>query len=104
MRLITISVLSSILGIQVVSGSPDLPIVDLGYQLQHASFYNQTGGFYNFSNIWYAALPVDNLRFRAPESPATNRTVVETSALGRVCPQSSLVWLSEAIALVTNVT
>lgn len=40
MRLITISVLSSILGIQVVSGSPDLPIVDLGYQLQQASFYN----------------------------------------------------------------
>ncbi|KAF4918838.1 Carboxylesterase patB [Colletotrichum viniferum] len=104
MRLITISVLNSILGIQVVSGSPDLPIVDLGYQLQQASFYNQTGGFYNFSNIRYAAPPVDNLRFRAPELPATNRTVVETSASGRVCPQSSPAWLSEAIALVTNVT
>ncbi|KAI8284668.1 Carboxylesterase [Colletotrichum sp. SAR11_57] len=107
MRLIT---LSSIPGIQVVSGSPDLPIVDLGYQLHQASFYNnvagqqQTGGFYNFSNIRYAAPPVDNLRFRAPEPPATNRTVVETGASGRVCPQSSPAWLSEAIALVTNVT
>ncbi|KAI8186418.1 Carboxylesterase [Colletotrichum sp. SAR 10_75] len=110
MRLITISVLSSILGIQVVSGSPDLPIVDLGYQLHQASFYNnvagqqQTGGFYNFSNIRYAAPPVDDLRFRAPEPPATNRTVVETGASGRVCPQSSPAWLSEAIAFVTNVT
>ncbi|KAF0329845.1 carboxylesterase family protein [Colletotrichum asianum] len=110
MRLITISVLSSILGIQVVSGSLDLPIVDLGYLLHQASFYNnvarqqQTGGFYNFSNIRYAAPPVDNLRFRAPEPPATNRTVVETGASGRVCPQSSPAWLSEAIAFVTNVT
>ncbi|KAI8309697.1 Carboxylesterase [Colletotrichum sp. SAR11_59] len=110
MRLITISVLSSILGIQVVSGSPDLPIVDLGYLLHQASFYNnvarqqQAGGFYNFSNIRYAAPPVDNLRFRAPEPPATNRTVVETGASGRVCPQSSPAWLSEAIAFVTNVT
>ncbi|KAI8239339.1 Carboxylesterase [Colletotrichum sp. SAR 10_96] len=42
MRLITISVLSSILGTQVVSGSPDLPIVDLGYQLHQASFYNSS--------------------------------------------------------------
>ncbi|KAH9234942.1 hypothetical protein K456DRAFT_1771397 [Colletotrichum gloeosporioides 23] len=104
MRLITISVLSSILGIQVVSGSPDLPIVDLGYQLHQASFYNQTGGFYNFSNIRYAAPPVDNLRFRVPEPLATNRTVVETGVSGRVCPQSSQAWLSEAIAFVTNVT
>ncbi|KAF4829002.1 Carboxylesterase patB [Colletotrichum tropicale] len=111
MRLITISVLSSILGIQVVSGSPDLPIVDLGYQLHQASFYNgnvanqqHSGGFYNFSNIRYAAPPVHNLRFRAPEPPATNPTVVETGASGRVCPQSSPAWLSEAIAFVTNVT
>ncbi|KAJ0371758.1 hypothetical protein COL154_000439 [Colletotrichum chrysophilum] len=72
--------------------------------IRNVAGQQQTGGFYNFSNIRYAAPPVDNLRFRVPEPLATNRTVVETGVSGRVCPQSSQAWLSEAIAFVTNVT
>ena len=36
-------------------GSGDLPVVDLGYERHQAAFYNETGQFYNFSNIRYAA-------------------------------------------------
>ena len=32
-----------------------LPVVDLGYELHRASYFNETGGFYNFSNVRYAA-------------------------------------------------
>ncbi|EQB50164.1 acetylcholinesterase [Colletotrichum gloeosporioides Cg-14] len=110
MRLIIISVQSSIIGIQVVSGSLIFPSSTLDTSFtKRPSATNiagkqQTGGFYNFSNIRYAAPPIDNLRFRAPEPPATSRSVVETGASGRLCPHSSPAWLSEAIAFVTNVT
>ncbi|KAF3797179.1 Carboxylesterase patB [Colletotrichum gloeosporioides] len=110
MRLIINSVLSSIIGIQVVSGSLIFPssTLDTGFTKRpsatNVAGKQQTGGFYNFSNIRYAAPPIDNLRFRAPEPPATSRSVVETGASGRLCPQSSPAWLSEAIAFVTNVT
>ena len=37
--------------------SSSLPTVDLGYNLQQASSYNNTGRYYSFSNIRYAAPP-----------------------------------------------
>lgn len=33
----------------------DLPVVDLGYERHQAALYNETGKFYNFTNIRYAA-------------------------------------------------
>lgn len=36
-------------------GRGDLPVVDLGYERHQAAFFNETGQFYNFSNIRYAA-------------------------------------------------
>lgn len=75
-----------------VATSSGLPVVDLDYQLHQASFFNQSGGYYNFSNIRYAAPPVGNLRFAAPQAPATNRSTVNTGLVGHVCPQAGPAW------------
>lgn len=74
-------------------GHNELPIVDLGYERQKATLYNQTGGFYNFSNIRYAAPPTGNNRFRAPLSPAVNRGSIQTGLPDRICPQADPAWL-----------
>jgi len=60
----------------------------------------QTGGFYNFSNIRYAAPPVGNLRFAAPQSPAVNRSAVNTGSQGRICAQADPAWLAIAEAYI----
>jgi carboxylesterase type B len=43
-------------------------------------------------NVWrgirYAAAPVGKLRWQAPQTPATDRTVVVANAFGPTCPQS----------------
>lgn len=69
-----------------------LPVVDLGYELQRATVYNSTGGYYNFSNIRYAAPPTGNLRFTAPKQPKKNRGTVQTGQEGRICPQAAPAW------------
>ena len=52
-----------------------------------------TGGYYNFSNIRYAAPPLGQLRFAAPQPPIVNRSFVETGSAGRVCAQANPNWL-----------
>jgi len=82
--------------LQVVSAAPasgSLPVVDLGYERQQASYFNDTGNFYNFSNIRYAAPPVGDLRFRAPQSPKRNRGTVQTGTPDRICAQANPAWL-----------
>lgn len=69
-----------------------LPVVDLGYELQQATLFNASGGFYDFSNIRYAAPPVGDLRFRAPQPPARNRGEVQTGSPDRICAQASPAW------------
>lgn len=54
----------------------------------------QTGGYYNFSNIRYAAPPVGELRFRAPTPPAVNRSSVQDGLETRMCPQSYPPWMA----------
>ncbi len=73
--------------------SGKLPVVDLGYERQRATLVNETGGYYNFSNIRYAAPPTGNLRFRAPEAPARNRGQVQTGTQGRICAQADPAWI-----------
>ncbi|BCR82668.1 uncharacterized protein ACHE_10070A [Aspergillus chevalieri] len=92
-----ISAASLLLVIAPACFASKLPVVDLGYELHQALSFNETYGTYNFSNIRYAAPPVGELRFRAPVSPAKNRSEVQTGAQGRVCPQAQPVW-SEDIA------
>ena len=70
-----------------------LPIVDLGYERQQATLFNSTGNFYNFSNIRYAAPPVGDLRFRAPQLPTRNRGQVQTGSPDRICAQANPAWL-----------
>lgn len=36
-------------------GHGKLPKVDLGYEIHQAALFNETGRYYNFSNIRYAA-------------------------------------------------
>ncbi|KAK6443576.1 hypothetical protein LTR95_000403 [Oleoguttula sp. CCFEE 5521] len=84
------------------SSSPALPIVDLGYELHQATSFNATGRYYNFLNIRYAAPPIGNLRFKAPQSPAFNRSVVQDGSVERICPQAAPAWYSLATPFITN--
>ncbi|KAG9524404.1 carboxylesterase family protein-like protein, partial [Aureobasidium melanogenum] len=88
--------LSAAVSAQNSSSTNPLPIVDLGYARQQASAFNVTGGYYNFSNIRYAAPPVGDLRFAAPQAPAVNRSEVQTGSVNRICPQANPAW--DAIA------
>lgn len=78
--------------VQLAFAASKLPVVDLGYELQRATLYNSTGGYYNFSNIRYAAPPTGSLRFSAPQPPAKNRSTVQTGLPGRICPQAAPAW------------
>ncbi|KAF2675390.1 alpha/beta-hydrolase [Microthyrium microscopicum] len=71
-----------------------LPVVDLGYGLWQGTI-NETGGYYNFSNVRYAQPPVGQLRFAAPKPPRTNRSVIHDGQHGRVCPQGYPAWTKE---------
>ena len=49
--------------------------------------------YYNFSNIRYAAPPVDSLRFQLPRDPVNNRSAgVQDGTYGKICPQSYTPW------------
>ncbi|KAI1394298.1 alpha/beta-hydrolase [Hypoxylon trugodes] len=70
-----------------------LPVINLGYECHQAISLNETGGYYNFSNIRYGEPPTGNLRFKAPVEPAIrDKCVVTNGSIGRVCPQSSGNW------------
>lgn len=79
-----------------------LPIVDLGYQLHRASNFNETGRFYNFSNIRYAAPPLGRLRFAPPSAPAENRSTVNIGNVGRICPSASPAWSQQSAQWLTS--
>ncbi|CAN9389432.1 unnamed protein product [Alternaria alternata] len=79
-----------------------LPTVDLGYEIYQASGFNDTGNFYNFSNIRYAAPPVGNLRFAPPQAPAENRSTINTGSVSRICPQASPGWNALAAQSLTR--
>lgn len=82
------------------TNSTSLPTVDLGYVVQRATVFNDTGNYYNFSNIRYAQPPTGDLRFRAPLPPITNRSTIETGNVDRICPQSNPAWLLTAALFV----
>ncbi|KAF5021002.1 hypothetical protein F66182_6933 [Fusarium sp. NRRL 66182] len=80
--------------------STHLPVVDLGYQtkrkffkeLHRALWHNPDTDLYKFQNVRYGRSPTGDLRFRAPQSPLENRTVVQTGAGRRICPQGQPRW------------
>ncbi|KAH8828913.1 carboxylesterase family protein-like protein [Flagelloscypha sp. PMI_526] len=69
-----------------------LPVVDLGYGIYQAANITNTT-YWTFANIRYAAAPIGDLRWRPPQQPLVNRTVIEASpALDRICPQAFPAW------------
>ncbi|KAL2794574.1 Alpha/Beta hydrolase protein [Aspergillus keveii] len=78
----------------VAAKVPQLPIVDLGYEVYRATSFNESGGFYNFSNIRYAAPPKGHLRFQAPQPPSINRSTINDGSVGRICPQAYPKWMA----------
>lgn len=71
------------------------PVVDLTYALHAPQITTSPDSniYYNFSNIRYAAPPVADLRFHAPEDPVNNRSAgVQDGKYGKICPQAYTPW------------
>ncbi|KAI0125019.1 Alpha/Beta hydrolase protein [Xylariales sp. AK1849] len=76
------------------------PVVDLSYGIYAAQITTSpdTRAYYNFSNIRYAAPPVGNLRFKAPEPPVNNRSAgIQDGTYGKICPQAYTPWQNSAL-------
>lgn len=54
-----------------------------------------TGNYYNFSNIRFAQPPIGELRWAPPKPPKANRTVIHDGQDGRVCPSGTPQWGKE---------
>lgn len=79
-----------------VGASDDWPTVDLKYSRYRPTAINEEEGYYNFSNIRYAAPPVGDRRWKAPQPPlSTGHRHVENGSLGFICPQSAPSWFYE---------
>lgn len=78
----------------------DLPIVDLGYEKHQAIAFNQTGDYYNFSNIRYAEPPTGRARWSPPRKPHPNLDSVQNGSIPRVCPQANPAWELTAVQFI----
>ncbi|KAJ7505659.1 alpha beta-hydrolase [Mycena galericulata] len=63
------------------------PIIDLGYA-QYQGLVDTTANITTFSGIRYAAPPVGDLRFRAPQPPAAVNGVQQATSESNYCMQS----------------
>ncbi|KAF8857961.1 carboxylesterase type B [Acephala macrosclerotiorum] len=64
--------------------------VDLGYSI-YQGVANSTTNLTTYFGIRYAAPPIGDLRWQAPQPPVVNRsTVISASAYGPICPNSPL--------------
>ncbi|KAI9643679.1 hypothetical protein NHQ30_008301 [Ciborinia camelliae] len=52
----------------------------------------ETGQYYNFSNIRYAAPPIGNLRFAAPVEPTEVNRTINDGQQGSICAQGTPYW------------
>lgn len=80
------------------------PTVNLGYARYRPIDLNYTGQYYNFSNIRYAAPPIGNLRWRAPQEPLRDRNRIGDGSLGFICPQAGPLWFTEGNAALGNLS
>ncbi|KAK4939887.1 hypothetical protein LTR66_014965, partial [Elasticomyces elasticus] len=81
-----------------------LPRVDLGYEIHEAISFNETGRYYNFSNIRFGQSPEGGLRFDAPLKPLFNRSTVNKGDKGAICPQAFPIWYLRMLAELKNDT
>ncbi|KAH7383590.1 carboxylesterase type B [Cadophora sp. MPI-SDFR-AT-0126] len=62
--------------------------VDLGYSI-YQGFYNEASNINEWKGIRYAAPPIGNLRWQAPQTPTINRSsIISASSIPYQCPQS----------------
>ncbi|KAI0018192.1 inactive carboxylesterase 4 [Xylariomycetidae sp. FL0641] len=61
--------------------------VDLGYA-KYRGVANELSGLNVWQGIRYAAAPTGDLRWQAPQLPATDQTVMDATTPGPQCPQS----------------
>ncbi|KAF2184008.1 alpha/beta-hydrolase [Zopfia rhizophila CBS 207.26] len=61
--------------------------VDLGYAI-YKGYNNETAGLNIWKGIRFASAPIGQLRWQPPQTPATNRTVVQATDFGPFCPQN----------------
>ena len=83
-----------------------MPVVDLGCARYGPTAVNVIGQFYNFSNIRYAAPPVGELRWRAPQDPPADplNGNVDDGSVGYICPQAEPLWFTQANRAVGNLS
>ena len=65
------------------------PVVDLGYA-SYQGIYNETTGIQTFKGMRYAAPPVGDLRWRAPQDPEAVSGLQDASNYGDQCLQGSV--------------
>ncbi|KAI1819286.1 carboxylesterase family protein [Xylaria intraflava] len=91
-----------VVGFSVSVAAAGLPVVDLGYQRHRAIAFNESGDYYNFTNIRFGQPPVSRLRWAAPKAPeksnASYATILDGSEQGGNCPQVSPCWLTTQTA------
>ncbi|KAL8706260.1 MAG: hypothetical protein Q9201_000697 [Fulgogasparrea decipioides] len=90
----------------VASSYTAVPTVDLGYARYRPTAVNNTGQYYNFSNIRYAAAPVGPLRWRAPVEPPRDRRSrhINDGSRGYICPQAPPRWFTQANTALGNLS
>ena len=64
--------------------------VDLGYSI-YEGVHNESSNLNEWKGIRYAAAPIGDLRWQAPQTPVYNRSsIIQASAIPHQCPQSAL--------------
>lgn len=99
-----------------VAAAQTLPTVDLGYSVYSATAVNvslptltnhgmlmmvdkqESGAYYNFSNIRYAAPPTGALRFKDPAAPLKDRSQTFNGSVSVACPQAAPPWVVDSFA------
>lgn len=70
-----------------------MPTVTLEYSTLQAAIYNETGDFYVYKNVRFAAPPVGNLRFQPPQPPLQETTVNNGSVAGNCSTAEDCLFL-----------
>ncbi|KAK8168301.1 Carboxylesterase [Phyllosticta citrichinensis] len=77
-------------GLPTCQDSQDLPILTLPYARVRARSYDEQSDYYTFSNIPFAAKPIGKNRWRSPQPPEQNDTLIDGS-YGPSCIQGQTV-------------
>lgn len=67
-----------------------------------AKITQESGQYYNFSNVRYGAPPLGNLRFAAPVPPSGDSSVFNDGSKAVTCVQAIPAWANTSTAWVTE--